>query len=95
MNMGHQAAYLQLFIMPYLLKFLFQAAYSTDYRCQKTTYNAFVQGSPWSWLLQERQTHSIPECLTGKKKPSAQFWMAVNKQIKVLDLPCLNHGFHL
>jgi hypothetical protein len=57
------SAYLQLFIMPYLLKFLFKATYKTDTRLQKTTYHAFIQGSSWHWLLQGRQVHSISKHL--------------------------------
>ncbi len=37
-----KVAYLQLFIMPYLLKFLFQSAYLTDPKLRKTTYHAFI-----------------------------------------------------
>ncbi len=51
MYIGHQVAYLQMFILPYLIKYLFQATYPTDPMLRKTTYNVFVQGSPWRWLL--------------------------------------------
>jgi hypothetical protein len=50
----HGWANLHLFLLPYLLKFLSQATYPTDPRLWKTTYNAFVQGSSWHWLLQGR-----------------------------------------
>ncbi len=63
-----------IFIIPYLLKFLFQAAYPTYPKFRKTMHHTFAGGSPWHWLLQGRQTHSIPKCLPGKKKPRVQFW---------------------
>ncbi len=55
--------------MWYLLRYLFQAAYPTYPMLCKTTYNVFVQGSPWRWPLQGRRTHSIPKYFHGKKKP--------------------------
>jgi hypothetical protein len=67
MHIGHQVAYLQIFIMPYMLQCLFQAACLTDPVLCKTTYNVFVQGSPWRWPLQGRRTHSIPKRLHGRK----------------------------
>ncbi len=75
MNIGPQVAYLQVFIMPYLLQFLRQATYLTDPMLQKMTYHVFVCGSPWWWPLQGRRTHAIPKRLCGKKKPSVPFWM--------------------
>ncbi len=79
---GQQVAYLYFFIMPYLLKFLCQAAYPTEPRLQKKTYHAFVQGSSWHWPLQGRQTHSIPKRLCGKKKPIMRFWTKVESNSK-------------
>jgi hypothetical protein len=70
---GQQVAYLKLFVMPYLLKFLFRTTYLMDSRLRKMMYGAFIQGSSWHWLHQGRQTHSIPKRLHGKKKPSMQF----------------------
>ncbi len=84
MNTGHQIPYLQVFLMPYLLKCLFQAAYLTNPRLWKRTYDIFVQGSSWHLPLQGRQTHSIPKRLREKKKPSVQFWVDVNKGISRL-----------
>ncbi len=74
---GQQVAYLQMFIMWYLLQFLCRAAYPTDPKPQKMTYDVFVQGSSWHWPLQGRQTQSIPKCPCGKKKPSVCFWTEV------------------
>jgi hypothetical protein len=70
MHLGHQVAYLQIFIIPYLLQFLLQDAYPTDPILCRATYNAFVRGSPWRWPLRGRTTHSVPKHLCGRKKPS-------------------------
>ncbi len=70
MHIGHQATYLQIFIMPYLLRCLFQATYLTDPMLCKTTYNVFICKSPWRWPTRGRRTHSIPKRLCKKKKPS-------------------------
>ncbi len=69
-HLEHQVAYLQIFIMPYLLQFLFQAAYPTDPMICKTTYNVFIRKSPWRWPIRGRRTHSVPKRLRRKKKPS-------------------------
>jgi hypothetical protein len=69
MHMGHQVAYLYVFIMPYLLQYLFQAIHPTRPKLQKATYNIFIRESWWQWLLQGRRTHSIPKRLRRKKKP--------------------------
>jgi hypothetical protein len=83
-NTGHQLAYLQVFLMPYLLHFLCQAAYPTDPMFWKMTYHVFVQGSPWWWPLEGRRSHTIPKRLRGKKKPSVHFWMeATNSKSKL------------
>jgi hypothetical protein len=84
MNTGQQVAYLQMFIMAYLLRFLCQAAHPTDPKLRKMTYNIFVQGSPWHWSLQGRRTHSIPKRIRGKKKLSVHFWTeATNSKSKL------------
>jgi hypothetical protein len=72
MHIGHQVAYLQIFIMPYLLRCLFLAACLMDPVLHKMTYNDFIQGSPWQWPLQGRRTHSIPKRLHNKKKLSVR-----------------------
>jgi hypothetical protein len=74
LHVGKQAAYLQLFLLLYLLKFLCQAAYPTDPRLWKTTYNVFIWGSSWRWPLRGRQIYSIPKHLHRKKKPSVRLW---------------------
>jgi hypothetical protein len=51
MHTGHQGAYHYIFIMPFLLRCLFQAAYPKDPILRKTMYNVFVQGSLWWWPL--------------------------------------------
>jgi hypothetical protein len=43
MHIGHQVAYLYLFIMPYLFQYLFQAAYPTDPMLRKMTYCIFIR----------------------------------------------------
>ncbi len=70
MHLGHQITYLQIFIMPYLLRCLFQATYPTDLMLCKTTYNLFISESPWWWPTRGRRTHSVPKRLRRKKKPS-------------------------
>jgi hypothetical protein len=70
MHIGHQVAYLYLFIMPYLFQYLFQAAYLTYPMLRKMMYCVFIRESPWWWLLRGRRTHSIPKPLCRKKKPS-------------------------
>jgi hypothetical protein len=74
MQIGHQVAYLYLFILPHLLQYLFQAAYLTDPKLPKATYNIFICESPWRWPLRGRRSHSIPKRLCVKKKPSMHFW---------------------
>ncbi len=70
MHIGHQVAYLQSFIMPYLIRCLFQATCLTDTMLCKTTYNIFICEITWRWPIRGRRTHSIPKCLRGKKKLS-------------------------
>ncbi len=74
MHIGHQVAYLQILIMPYLLQCLFQADYPTDPMLWKTTYCVFICESPWRWPLRGRRTHAIPKCLRERKKPSMHLW---------------------
>jgi hypothetical protein len=74
MHLGHQVAYLYMFIMPHLLRCLFRAAYPTDPMLSKTTCNVFLRGSPWRWPTRGRRTHSIPKHLCKKKKPSVCLW---------------------
>jgi hypothetical protein len=83
MHTGHQVAYLYLFIMPYLLKYLFQAAYPTDPMLQKTMHHVFIHESPWRWPLKGRQTHTIPKHLRGKKKPSVHLQMEMTSKSKL------------
>jgi hypothetical protein len=77
MHIGHQVAYLQIFIMPYLFQCLFQAAYPADPMLQKTTCCVFIHESPLQWPLQGRRTHTIPKCLRERKKLSMRLWMEV------------------
>jgi hypothetical protein len=70
MHIGHQVTYLQIFIMPYLLRCLFPANYPTGPMLCKTTYNVFICKSPWWWPTRGRRTHSISKRLHRKKKPS-------------------------
>jgi hypothetical protein len=84
LDAGQQAAYLQLFLLPYLLKFLCQAAYPTDPRLWKTTYKVFVWGKSWHWLLRGRQIHSIPKRLRRKKKSSVRIWKEVGNEGKTM-----------
>jgi hypothetical protein len=74
MHIGHQVAYLYLFIMPYLFQYLFWAAYSTDPMLQKMTSCILIHESPWQWLLLARRTHTIPKCLRERKKSSVRLW---------------------
>ncbi len=84
MHIGHQVAYLQIFIMPYLFRCLFQAAYLTDPMLRKTTYRIFIRESPWWWLLRGRRTHTIPKHLCERKKPSVRLWTeATNNKSKL------------
>jgi hypothetical protein len=75
LDTGQQVAYLQLFLLPYLLRILCQALYPLEPRLQKTTYDVFIQGRPWRWLLQGSQVHAIPKHLRKKRKPGVRFWM--------------------
>ncbi len=72
MHLGHQVAYLYMFIMPHLLQCLFRAAYPTDPMLCKTIYNVFICKSPWQWPTRKRRTHSIPKRLHKKKNPSVR-----------------------
>jgi hypothetical protein len=56
-----------------LLIFPCQAAYPTDPRFLEMTYNAFVRGSSWRWLLWEKHIQSISKRLRRKKKPRVSF----------------------
>ncbi len=81
MHIEHQVAYLQIFIMAYLFRYLFQAAYPADLMLQKMTYCVFIYESPWQWPLQGRRTHTIPKHLCKRKKPSVHLWTeATNSQ---------------
>jgi hypothetical protein len=81
---GYQVAYLYLLIMPYLLRFPFQAAYPTDLMLRKMTYQVFIHESPWWWLLQQgRRTHSTPKHLCGKKKPNMHLQMEATSKSKL------------
>jgi hypothetical protein len=66
-----------------LLRFLYQAAYLTDPRLWKMTYDVFIRGNSWPWPLQGRQFHSIPKRLRRNKKPSMRCWMEVKNNVKV------------
>jgi hypothetical protein len=70
-----QIAYLQLFLLPYLLQVLCRALYPTDPILRKTTYDVFLRGRSWHWPLRGRRSdHPIPKCLCKQKKPSVRFW---------------------
>jgi hypothetical protein len=83
MHVGHQVTYLEIFIMPYLLRCLFQAAYPTDPMLCKTTYDVFICKSPWQWLTRGRRTHSIPKRLHRKKKPSVHLQTELTVKAKL------------
>jgi hypothetical protein len=71
---GKQVAYLQVFLLPYLLQILCQALYPLlEPRLQKTTYDVFIRGRPWHWPFQGRQAPSTPKRLRKRKKPSVRF----------------------
>jgi hypothetical protein len=75
LDTGQQIAYLQLFLLPYLLQVLSQALYPSDPALQKTTYDVFLRGKSWCWPLRGRQSdHPIPKRLRKQKKPSVRFW---------------------
>ncbi len=75
LDTGQQIAYLQLFLLPYLLQVLCRALYPSDPALQKTTYDIFTRGRSWRWLLRGRRpVHSIPKHLRKQKKPSVRFW---------------------
>jgi hypothetical protein len=75
LDTGQQIAYLQLFLLPYLLQVLCQALYPTDPVLRKTTYDVFLQGRSWHWPLRGRRSdHPIPKRLRKQKKPSVRFW---------------------
>jgi hypothetical protein len=95
MHIGHQVAYLQIFIMPYLFQCLFQAAYLTDPMLRKTTYCVFIRESPWRWLLQGRRTPTIPKRLHQRKKPSVHLQMEATNRKSMLRTSCPNCGLHL
>jgi hypothetical protein len=82
LDTGQQVAYLQLFLLPCLLQILCQALYPLEPRLQKTTYDVFVWGRPWRWLLWGRQVHAIPKRLRKKRKPGVRFWMGAEDDSK-------------
>ncbi len=49
LDTGQQVAYLQLFLLPYLLQVFCQALYRTDPAIRKSTYD--LQGRSWFWPL--------------------------------------------
>jgi hypothetical protein len=74
LDTGQQTAYLQLFLLPYLLQVLCRALYPSVPALQKTTYNIFLWGRSWRWPLRGRQSdHPIPKRLHKQKKPSVRF----------------------
>jgi hypothetical protein len=76
LDTGKQIAYLQLFLLPYLLQVLCQALCPSDPALRKTTYDVFPRGRSWCWPLRGRRpVHSIPKCLRKQKKPSVRFWL--------------------
>jgi hypothetical protein len=82
LDTGQQVAYLQLFLLPYLLQILCQALYPLEPRLQKTMYDVFVRGRPWRWPLRGRQVHAIPKRLRKKRKPGVRFWMGAEDDSK-------------
>ena len=64
LDTGQKIAYLQLFLLPYLLQVLCQALYPTDLAIRKTTYDVFLRGRSWRWQLRGRgPVHFIPKRL--------------------------------
>jgi hypothetical protein len=75
LDTGQQIAYLQLFLLPYLLQVLCRALYPSDPALRETTYNVFLRGRSWRWPLRVRRSgHPIPKRLCKQKKPSVRFW---------------------
>jgi hypothetical protein len=75
LDTGQQIAYLQLFLLPYLLQVLCQALYPTDPVLRKTTYDVVLRGRSWRWPLRGRRSdHPILKRLCKQKKPSVRFW---------------------
>jgi hypothetical protein len=71
LDTGQQIAYLQLFLLPYLLQVLCQALYPTNLALRKTTYNIFLHGRSWRWPLRGRPpVRAVPKRLCKRKKPS-------------------------
>jgi hypothetical protein len=76
LDTGQQIAYLQLFLLPYLLQVLCQALYPSDPVLRKTTYDVFLRGRSWRWPLRGRRSdHPIPKRLRKQKKPSVRLWL--------------------
>jgi len=74
LDTGQQIAYLQLFLLPYLLQVLCRALYPSDPALRKTTYDVFLRGRSWRWPLRGRRSdHPIPKRLRKQKKPSVRF----------------------
>ncbi len=74
LDIGQQIAYLQLFLLPYLLQVLCQALYPTYPAICKMTYDVFLQGRSWRWPLRGRWPfHSVPKWLRKQKQPSVNF----------------------
>jgi hypothetical protein len=74
LDTGQQIAYLQLFLLPYLLQVLCRALYPSDPALRKTSYDVFLRGRSWRWPLWGRRSdHPIPKRLRKQKKPSVRF----------------------
>jgi hypothetical protein len=92
LDTGQQIAYLQLFLLPYLLQVLCQALYPTDPVLRKITYDVFLQGRSWRCPLWGRRSdHPIPKHHRRQKKPSVRF-LVERAQRQTLDLPCPDSG---
>jgi hypothetical protein len=96
MHIGHQVAYLLIFIMPYLLRYLFEATCLTDPVLRKMTYNVFVQGSPSMMVAAPREKNSIhPQAPPQEEEAKRVFDKRSDHQIKTTDLPLPNRGFRV
>jgi hypothetical protein len=95
MHIGHQAAYLYMFTMPYLLWYLLQAMYPKGSILRRTTYDVFIKRESMMVAAQREENSFHPQAPLREEEAKCAFLDGRDHQGKTQDLPCPNHGLCL